>query len=90
MINKRKLDSIALVSITIVLELISITCAAPQQPPEITWSSPADIVYGTPLNSTHLNASASDKISGATVHGTFVYTPPIGTVLNVGMQTLQA
>ena len=45
--------------------------------PTITWSKPADIVYGTPLSSRQLDATSS-------VPGTFVYTPPIGTVLNAG------
>jgi probable HAF family extracellular repeat protein len=49
--------------------------------PAITWVNPADIVYGTPLSSTQLNATAS-------VPGTFKYTPPAGTVLNAGSQTL--
>ena len=43
----------------------------------ITWSAPADIVYGTALSATQLNATAS-------VPGTFVYTPPAGTVLQAG------
>jgi PKD repeat protein len=49
--------------------------------PEIIWSKPADIVYGTALGSTQLNASAS-------VPGTFAYTPATGTVLSAGTQTL--
>ena len=49
--------------------------------PEITWSNPADIIYGTTLNSTQLNASAS-------VPGTFVYNPPAGTVLGAGTRIL--
>jgi len=48
---------------------------------EITWSNPADIIYGTALNSTQLNASAS-------VSGTFTYNPLSGTVLGSGTQTL--
>ena len=47
--------------------------------PTITWSNPADIVYGTPLNSTQLDANAS-------VPGTFEYIPQSGTLLNVGVQ----
>ena len=43
----------------------------------ITWGNPADIVVGTPLSATQLKAIAS-------VPGNFVYTPAIGTVLNVG------
>ena len=55
--------------------------------PQINWNSPADIIYGTPLSSTQLNATASFK--GQALPGTFVYTPPTGTVLNAGnSQTL--
>jgi hypothetical protein len=46
--------------------------------PLITWSDPADIVYGTPLSEAQLNAIAS-------VAGSFVYTPISGTVLHVGV-----
>src|SRR5205823_1874216 len=50
--------------------------------PTITWTTPADIVYGTALSATQLNASSS-------VPGTLVYTPALGDVLNAGAaQTL--
>ena len=49
----------------------------PKQTPTITWSNPANITYGTALSNIQLDASAS-------VPGPFVYTPPAGTVLNVG------
>ncbi|MGB9939059.1 PKD domain-containing protein [Methanosarcina sp.] len=49
--------------------------------PTVTWSNPADIIQGTPLSSTQLNAVAS-------VPGTFAYTPAEGTVLSAGTQTL--
>jgi triacylglycerol esterase/lipase EstA (alpha/beta hydrolase family) len=45
--------------------------------PVVTWSTPASIVYGTPLSSTQLDATAN-------VPGTFVYTPAAGTILNAG------
>jgi len=45
--------------------------------PVITWANPADISFGTLLSATQLNAVAD-------VPGTFVYTPIIGTKLNVG------
>jgi CBS domain-containing protein len=52
--------------------------------PTITWSSPAAITYGTALGATQLNA-------GASVAGSFVYTPAAGSVLNAGSgQTLRA
>ncbi len=51
--------------------------------PTITWAAPAAITNPTPLSATQLNATAS-------VPGTFVYTPPIGTVLLAGTQTLAA
>lgn len=46
--------------------------------PVITWPVPADIAFGTPLSAVQLNAST--PLSG----GTFVYSPPLGTVLGVG------
>ena len=44
--------------------------------PAITWANPADIVYGSPLSGTQLNASASSN--GSTVDGGFSYTPARG------------
>ena len=52
-----------------------------QAVPTITWATPAAIGYGTPLSAAQLNATAS-------VPGTLTYTPPAGTVLSVGNQTL--
>jgi hypothetical protein len=49
--------------------------------PVITWTNPASILYGTPLSTTQLNATAN-------VPGTFVYSPAAGTVLAAGNQTL--
>lgn len=55
--------------------------------PTVTWPNPADIVYGTALSGTQLNATAS--YNSAPVTGTFTYTPAAGTVLNAGSnQTL--
>jgi len=50
--------------------------------PTITWSNPADIVYGTALSSTQLNAAAS--FNGSPIPGTLTYTPAAGTVLSAG------
>jgi len=51
--------------------------------PVITWVKPADIIYGTALSSTQLNATAN-------VSGTFTYSPAVGTTLNAAVaQTLQ-
>jgi uncharacterized repeat protein (TIGR01451 family) len=47
----------------------------------VTWSNPADITYGTALDSTQLNATAS-------VPGAFVYAPAAGAVLSKGSHTL--
>jgi len=52
-----------------------------QAAPAITWAKPKTITYGTALSPTQLNASS-------TVAGTFTYTPPAGTILNAGPQTL--
>lgn len=54
--------------------------------PTITWSDPADIVYGTALSGTQLNPTAS--VAGASMNP-FVYSPVSGTVLHAGnSQTL--
>jgi hypothetical protein len=49
--------------------------------PEIVWATPAPIIYGAPLSAAQLQASAS-------IPGTFVYSPPPGTVLPIGTNTL--
>jgi sugar lactone lactonase YvrE len=49
--------------------------------PTVSWPSPAAITYGMAIGSTQLNATAS-------VAGTFVYSPPAGTVLSAGPQAL--
>lgn len=56
--------------------------------PIIDWSQPDDIVYGTPLDSDQLDATASWMVGGQSgdVSGTFTYNPPAGTVLNAGDQ----
>ena len=57
--------------------LINVTPATPS----ITWSNPADIVYGIPVSNVQLDANSS-------VNGTFIYNPLLGTVLGEGYQTL--
>ena len=52
-----------------------------QATPAITWRSPSAITYGTALSASHLNASAPTA-------GVFVYTPPSGTILLPGSQSL--
>ncbi len=47
----------------------------------LAWSAPSNIVYGTLLSSTQLNATAS-------VAGQFTYNPPSGTKLTAGTHTL--
>lgn len=52
-----------------------------RQTPEVVWNSPGDIVYGTAITSTQLNAQS-------TTPGTFEYSVSPGTVLNAGGQQL--
>ncbi len=49
--------------------------------PTVTWVTPAPIANGTALSATQLNAIAN-------MAGTYVYTPPAGTVLSPGNHTL--
>jgi hypothetical protein len=60
----------------------SVTIQVNQATPVITWPSPGNMSYGTPLGATQLNATATP--SG----GTFTYNPPAGTTLPIGAQTL--
>ena len=60
----------------------SSTITVTKATPSITWNTPAAVVAGTALSATQLNATAS-------VPGTFVYTPPLGTVMSsIGTTTL--
>lgn len=45
--------------------------------PIITWSNPTDVIEGTMLSASQLNATAD-------VEGIYVYTPPFGTILFEG------
>jgi hypothetical protein len=64
---------------------VSFAPTAPAQTtPTITWPAPSAIAFGSALSDEQLNATAS-------VPGTFVYNPPVGTVLPAGAsQTLSA
>jgi outer membrane protein OmpA-like peptidoglycan-associated protein len=48
----------------------------------LSWSDPSDLVFGTSLSATQLNATAS-------VLGVFSYSPTAGTRLDVGTHSLQ-
>jgi hypothetical protein len=50
------------------------TIAVTKATPVITWNTPAAVTVGTALSATQLNATAS-------VPGTFVYNPALGTVM---------
>ena len=52
----------------------------------LAWTMPASVPYGTPLSATQLDATAT--YNGNPVPGTFTYTPPAGTILNTGTNTL--
>ena len=59
--------------------------------PAIQWANPADIVYGTPLGTTELDATASYTVGGVSVSvpGTFIYSPPDHDVLMAGPNQTQ-
>jgi len=54
--------------------------------PIVNWSNPADIVYGTVLNGTQLNATFTWTVGASMVPvaGVASYTPPVGTLLGAG------
>lgn len=49
----------------------------------ITWNTPAEIVYGTALSATQLNATANGNTS------TPIYEPALGTILDAGTHELK-
>ncbi|MEZ5324142.1 MAG: MBG domain-containing protein [Verrucomicrobiales bacterium] len=61
----------------------TVTVVVDKATPVITWSEPVDIVFGTALDSSQLNATAN-------VPGIFIYQPLAGTILEAGTQTLTA
>jgi hypothetical protein len=62
--------------------MAQVTFTITQAASSVYWSSPAAIVYGTPLSAAQLNATAS-------VPGTFTYSAAAGTILAAGSgQTL--
>jgi hypothetical protein len=64
----------------------TVTLNVAKATPVITWSNPADIVYGIPLGPAQLNASVSSPDASALV---LTYSPPAGTLLSAGSdQTL--
>ncbi|UWZ85853.1 hypothetical protein [Occallatibacter riparius] len=55
--------------------------------PEIVWSTPAAVTVGAVLGSSQLNATAT--FGGASIPGTFTYSPAAGTVMDAaGNRTL--
>ena len=50
--------------------------------PTLTWTNPANLTYGTPLDATQLNATATYKSTN--VPGTLTYSPPAGSYLSAG------
>jgi hypothetical protein len=63
------------------VSLVNGTLAVGQTAPIVTWSNSAPTVYGVPLSSNELNATAN-------VPGSFAYTPTNQSVLNSGTNTL--
>jgi hypothetical protein len=49
--------------------------------PVVTWDNPVAITFGTALSVIQLNAAAD-------VPGRFTYNPPLGTILDVGMEQI--
>ena len=62
---------------------VSVQIGVAKADPVLAWSKPSDIVYGTPLADSMLNATAN-------VLGDFEYTPAADAILNAGAQTLSA
>jgi hypothetical protein len=71
---------------TIVVKVVSGTVAIDDfvvgpATPTLAWATPANLIYGTALDGTQLDAFVSNYAGFA---GTFTYSPPAGTILPVG------
>jgi lysophospholipase L1-like esterase len=67
----------------------SVALTVNQATPHITWSPKAWLAVGSPLGSGQLNATAIAPGSSALLSGSFVYSPPAGTIFNAaGPQSL--
>lgn len=53
----------------------------------ITWSTPAALMFGTPLSTVQLNATAAG-VAGGSAPGALTYNPDAGALLDVGSHTL--
>ncbi len=63
------------------VSLVNGTLTIAQAVPQLSWTNPAAINYGSALSSNQLNATAN-------VPGNFVYTPTNGALLNTGTNLL--
>jgi uncharacterized repeat protein (TIGR01451 family) len=64
----------------------TVTINVQKATPTITWTDPADIIYGTALSAAQLDATAAWTVGGVNgaIAGSFTYTPAAGTVLHAG------
>jgi len=74
-------DSLNVTTPSYATQSIQLSGTATQATPSVSWATPLAITYGTALSNSQLNATAS-------VPGTFVYSPAVGTVPAVGSDTL--
>lgn len=76
-------------SVTLTITKITVT------PANMYWSNPANIQFGSPLTGTQLNAVARISATDATSpnipsnNSSYVYDPPLNTILPVGTHTLK-
>jgi N-acetylneuraminic acid mutarotase len=68
-------------------DAVTQTFAIARATPLLTWSPPASIVFGTALSGAQLNATATG-VGGASLSGTFTYSPAAGTILSPGPHPL--
>jgi PA14 domain/MBG domain/Concanavalin A-like lectin/glucanases superfamily/MBG domain (YGX type) len=79
LINVSLLSWCRSLSLGLLFVLTTLPLFAAQPKVTVTWSQPTTITYGASI-STPATATAG----GVTVPGTFVYTPPLGTIPNAG------
>jgi hypothetical protein len=81
-VGRYDVTSTGLTSSNYAISLIPGTLSITPADQTITWADPADIVYGTALDATQLDATVS--VVGPAPAGGLTYTPPEGTLLRAG------
>jgi hypothetical protein len=70
-----------------IVNTTNISVSITKYTPTVLWPSISNIMYSTQLSTTQYDVQFLGY-DGSAIPGTFIYDPPIGTILNIGTTTL--